>query len=309
MRMTLRDLALLALLSLLWGGSFFFAAVAVREVPPLTVVLCRVGIAAAALLLVLRARGATVPIGGTVVVTFLVMGLLNNFVPFSLFFWAQTSIPSGLAAILNATTPIFSMIVAHLLLTDERMSARKVVGGTLGLLGVVLLVGSDAWSGLSLSTFAMLACLGAALSYGFAAVYGRRFRQLEIPPSVGAFGQLAGSTVMMAPVALLVDRPWTLPLPSTAALASIVALALASTALAYVIYFRLLATAGAVNASLVTLLIPVSAILLGAIVLGERLALRHYGGLALIMVGLLAIDGRLAAAIRGWFGPGRPAPR
>lgn len=309
MRMTLRDLALLALLSLLWGGSFFFAAVAVREVPPLTVVLCRVGIAAAALLLVLRARGATVPIGGTVVVTFLVMGLLNNFVPFSLFFWAQTSIPSGLAAILNATTPIFSMIVAHLLLTDERMSARKVVGGTLGLLGVVLLVGSDAWSGLSLSTLAMLACLGAALSYGFAAVYGRRFRQLGIPPSVGAFGQLAGSTVMMAPVALLVDQPWTLPLPSTAALASIVALALASTALAYVIYFRLLATAGAVNASLVTLLIPVSAILLGAIVLGERLALRHYGGLALIMVGLLAIDGRLAAAIRGWFGPGRPAPR
>jgi len=303
MRMTMQDWGLLVFLSMIWGGAFFFAAVAVRDLPPLTVVLCRVALAATALGLYLRVRRIR-PAGrdGRVpVATFLTMGLLNNVIPFSLLFWAQTEIDSGLASILNATTPIFSVLAAHFLLCDERMGAGRLAGVVLGIAGVVVLVGWDALGQASAATLGMAACLGAACSYGLATVYGRRFRDLGVPHSAVAFGQLAGSTLLMAPVALLVDRPWTLPTPSVTALAAVVALALLSTALAYVIYFRILNSAGAVNISLVTLLIPPSAIMLGAVFLDERLNAHHYAGMALIAAGLLALDGRVfrGAGFRG----------
>ncbi|MDH3234709.1 MAG: DMT family transporter [Alphaproteobacteria bacterium] len=291
--MTLRDWSLLGLLSVLWGGSFFFVSVAVTEVPPLTVVLGRVGIAAIVLFAVLRLTGEAIPMRREVLAAFLIMGLLNNLIPFSLFFWAQTSISGGLASILNATTPIFSIVVAHFVLADERLTVGKAVGVVLGLLGVVVLIGADALSGISVATLGMVACLGAALSYGFASVYGRRFKTLGVSNRAGACGQLMASTAMMIPVALVFDRPWTLPVPSTAAVLAILALAVASTALAYVIYFRLIATSGAVNAALVTFLIPVSAILLGTTILGETLAGQHIAGMALIAGGLLVVDGRM----------------
>jgi len=293
MQMTLRDWSLLGLLSVLWGGSFFFVSVAVTEVPPLTVVLGRVGIAAIVLFAVLRLTGEAIPMRREVLAAFLIMGLLNNLIPFSLFFWAQTSISGGLASILNATTPIFSIVVAHFVLADERLTVGKAVGVVLGLLGVVVLIGADALSGISVATLGMVACLGAALSYGFASVYGRRFKTLGVSNRAGACGQLMASTAMMIPVALVFDRPWTLPVPSTAAVLAILALAVASTALAYVIYFRLIATSGAVNAALVTFLIPVSAILLGTTILGETLAGQHIAGMALIAGGLLVVDGRM----------------
>jgi drug/metabolite transporter (DMT)-like permease len=298
MQMNLRDWALLGFLSVLWGGSFFFVAIAVKEVPPLTVVLARVGIGAVALYGFLRLVGERLPADRTALKAFFGMGFLNNLIPFSLFFWAQTSITGGLASILNATTPIFSILVAHFLLADERMTLGKLAGVLLGLLGVVVLIGADALSGLSAATLGMVACLGAALSYGFASVYGRRFRALGISSRAGACGQLIASTLMIAPVAVIVDRPWTLAAPSTAAVLAILGLAIASTALAYVIYFRLIGTTGAVNAALVTFLIPVSAILLGATILGERLAGQHYAGMALIALGLLAVDGRLFRMLR-----------
>jgi drug/metabolite transporter (DMT)-like permease len=298
MQMTLRDWALLGVLSVLWGGSFFFVAVAVKEVPPFTVVLARVGLAAAVLYGVLRLAGERLRTDRTALRAFVGMGLLNNLIPFSLFFWAQTSISGGLASILNATTPIFSIIVAHFLLADERMTLGKLAGVLLGLLGVVVLIGADALSGVSVATLGMLACLGAALSYGFASVFGRRFRALGMSSRAGACGQLIASTVMIAPVAAIVDQPWGLSLPSAGAMLSILGLAVASTALAYVIFFRLLATSGAVNAALVTFLIPVSAILLGATILGERLAGQHFAGMALIALGLLAVDGRVLRALR-----------
>jgi drug/metabolite transporter (DMT)-like permease len=298
MRMTLRDWALLGFLSVLWGGSFFFVAVAVKEVPPFTVVLARVGIAAAVLCAVLRLTGERLPVHRKALLAFLGMGLLNNVIPFSLFFWAQTSISGGLASILNAMTPIFSIVVAHFLLADERMTPGKLAGVLLGLSGVVVLIGADALSGVSVATLGMLACLGAALSYGFASVFGRRFRALGMSSRAGACGQLLASTVMIAPVAAIVDRPWGLSAPGAGAVLSILGLAVASTALAYVIFFRLLATAGAVNAALVTFLIPVSAILLGATILGERLAGRHYAGMTLIACGLAAVDGRLFRYLR-----------
>ena len=298
MPMTLRDWALLFLLSILWGGSFFFAAVAVRELPPLTVVALRTGIAALVLIAVLRLRDEPLPFAKGAVAAFCVMGLLNNLLPFSLLFWAQTTIPSGLASILNATTPIFAIVVAHVLLADERLAMNKAVGILFGFLGVVVLLGGDVLKGADIATLGMLACLGAAVAYGFAGVYGRRFKAMALSATQVAFGQLAATTVMMLPIVALFDSPWELAPPSWPVVASVLALAIVSTALAYVIFFRILASAGAVNVALVTLLVPVSAILLGSLILDEELALRHYAGMALIGLGLLAIDGRLAGRLR-----------
>ena len=298
MRMTARDWLLLWVLSVLWGGAFFFAAVAVKEVPPLTLVLCRVGIAALILFVFIKFKGEQIPLGWSFLSIFMMMGFFNNLIPFSLLFWAQTAIPSGLASILNATTPIFSIVVAHFLLSDEKMAANKIAGAVLGFAGVAVLFGGDALSGVSISTLGILACLGAALSYGFASVFGRRYRTLGITPSIGALGQLSATTIMMIPIVMFFDQPWTLTMPGTEAIGAIVSLAVASTALAYLIYFRVLETAGAVNAALVTLLVPLTAIFLGTVFLDEELAVRHYVGMALILVGLIAVDGRLMARIR-----------
>ncbi|WP_300063901.1 DMT family transporter [uncultured Roseobacter sp.] len=299
MRMTLQDWALLFLLSVLWGGSFFFVAVAVEELPPLTVVALRTGIAALTLIVILRLRGEAWPFATGAITAFFIMGLLNNLAPFSLLFWAQTMIPSGLASILNATTPIFSIIVAHFLLADERMAANKAIGILFGFLGVVVLLGGDLLNGASIASLGMLACLGAALAYGFAGVYGRRFNAMDLTATQVAFGQLVATTLMMVPIISVIDRPWTLPMPGLAVITSVLALAIVSTALAYVIFFRILASAGAVNVALVTLLVPVSAILLGTLILGEDLAGRHYVGMGLIAIGLLAIDGRIGDRLRG----------
>lgn len=297
MQMTFREWVLLTFLSVIWGGAFFFVAVAVREVPPLTVVFLRVAIAAIALYFYLRIRGESLSRERSLMRAFLIMGILNNIVPFSLLFWAQTMIPSGLASILNATMPMFSIVVAHFMLADEKMAANKIAGVFLGLFGVIALMGGDALAGTNVVILGMVACLGAALSYAFAATFGRRFRTMGVSNAYVAFGQLAASTLVMIPVVLMVDQPWNLPMPGTGAILAIISLAIISTALAYVIYFYLLANAGAVNIALVTLLIPVSAIFLGTIFLNEILETRHYVGLAMILTGLIAVDGRLLGRI------------
>lgn len=299
MRMSCRDWGLLLLLSFLWGGAFFFAAVAVKELPPLTVVLLRTGLAAMALAIVLRVGGEGSPFRGATIPSFLIMGLLNNLLPFSLLFWAQTVIPSGLASILNATTPIFAIIAAHFLLSDERVAVNKIIGIVFGFLGVVVLLGGGLLDGKGFAVAGMLACLGAALSYGLAGTYGRRFRSSGLSSVQVALGQLTATTLMIIPLVAMFDRPWGLAVPSLSVMLAVIGLALASTALAYVIFFRLLASAGVVNTALVTLLIPASAILLGVLFLGETLAARQYTGLALIFCGLLAIDGRLLARLTG----------
>lgn len=301
--MAARDWGLLVCLSVLWGGSFFFSKVALAEVPPFTVVLARVAIAAVALFVYLRARRQAIPVTRAAWAAFFGMGLLNNFIPFSLLLWGQTQIASGLASILNATTPIFSILVAHMLTPDERMTPHKVMGIGLGVAGVALLMagnlsGASPLSVPALPLPALLACLAAALSYGFAGVFGRRFRRMGIAPAVGAFGQVAASTVMMLPLAALVDAPWHLAMPSLATLGALLAQGLLSTALAFILFFHILAEGGAINSSLVTLLVPVSAILLGAAFLGERLAPNQFAGMALISLGLLAIDGRVFRWLR-----------
>jgi len=241
---------------------------------------------------VLVARMRRIALPGTLSawLPFVPMGLLNNALPFSLLFWGQTQIPSGLAAILNATTPLFTVLIAHCATADERLNAGRVAGLTFGLAGVVAMIGPDALHALGRNVAAQLACLAAAVSYGFAAVYGRRFRG---EPSLRvAAGQLTASSALLLPVALIVDRPWTVALPSATALLAVVALATLSTALAYVIFFRILSRAGATAISLVTFLIPVSAILLGTLILREQLAARHLVGMIAIALGLAAIDGR-----------------
>jgi drug/metabolite transporter (DMT)-like permease len=284
------DWLLLVTLSILWGGSFFFAKIAVRELPTLTVVLGRVAIAAAVLMVLARLLGVALPASPQAWRRFALMGLLNNVVPFSLIFWGQTHIPSGLAAILNATTPLFTVLVAHAATGDEKLDAARLGGMAAALLGVVVMIGPDMLHELGANVWGQLACLLAALSYGFAGVYGRRFR--GEPALAVAAGQLMASTILLAPIVALIDRPWMLPLPSLPILGALAALAVLSTALAYVIYFRILARSGATNISLVTFLIPVSAILLGTLILGEHLAARHIIGMGAIALGLAAIDGR-----------------
>ncbi len=292
--MSLLDWSLLLALSILWGGSFFFVGVAVKALPPFTIVLLRVAIAAAALYLVLRATRTAMPWDGQTWLAFFGMGLLNNAIPFSLIVWGQTQIASGLASILNATTPLFTVLVAHVLTTDERLSKGRILGILLGLAGVVALIGPQALSGLGKDVLAQVAILGAAISYAFASLFGRRFKRMGVPPLATATGQVTASSVLLLPVALIVDRPWTLPWPSLPVWSAILGLALLATALAYVLFFRILASAGAVNLMLVTFLIPVSAILLGSTFLGESLAPMDFAGMALIGLGLAAIDGRVA---------------
>jgi drug/metabolite transporter (DMT)-like permease len=288
-----RDWLILGTLAVIWGGAFFFIGVAVRHVPPLTYVWLRVSIAAIAMWLFLRVRGQSLGLPPQAWGSIFLLALLNNALPFTLFGWGQTHIASGLASILNATTPIWGVVVAHFLTHDERMSPRKIAGVLLGFGGVATMIGPTMLSSLGNAAPAQLACVTASLSYALAAVWARRFRRMGLSPMSVTTGQLTAAAAIMFPLAIFVDRPWTHAFPPLTAWGAIVALALMCTAFGYVLYFRLIETSGATNALLVTLLVPPVAILLGALFLNETLAPQDFLGLALIALGLAAIDGRL----------------
>lgn len=288
--------AMLVLLSLLWGGSFLFFAIAITGLPTFTIVALRVGIATLLLWLAALALGLDVPRSPARWRDFLLIGLVNNAVPFSLIVWAQHEIASGLAAILNATTPLFTVVIAHAMTSDERLTPGRVAGVTVGFAGVAMMLGFDLLRDLGSHVLAQAAVLAAALSYAYAAVFGRRFR--DVPPLVTAAGQTTGSALLLVPLVLLVDRPWTLPMPGVEVWAAIAALAVLSTAFAYVLYFMILKRAGATNLLLVTFLVPVSAVALGIVVLGEAMQPGHLVGAAAIGIGLGLIDGRPLAAAR-----------
>jgi drug/metabolite transporter (DMT)-like permease len=289
--MSTSDWAQLLLLGFLWGGSFFFARIAVTEIPPLALVFYRVSIAALVLHLWLRMRGISFSPALAKPGPFLCLALLNNVIPFSLIFTAQTEIGAGLASIFYATTPLWTILVANLLTADEKLSATKLAGVGLGIAGSGVIIGPGLLSDLGEPVWAKLAVIGAAVSYAFGVVYAKRFK--DIKPSVVATGQLTASTMLMAPIVLLLYSPEAILTSSTPILAAVGILAVFTTALAFILYFNLIAVAGATNASLVTLLVPVSAILLGAVFLGERLETFELGGMALIMGSLIIIDGRL----------------
>ena len=284
---------LLITLSVIWGGSFFFNGVLVRELPPLTIVFFRVFLAAMALHVWLMATGKPLRTGGAVWIAFFGLGVLNNVIPFTLIVFGQTQIASGVASILNATTPLFTLLVAHLLTDNEKITPTKAAGIGTGFAGVFVMLGGLQGFDVGAPLLAYLACLGAALSYGFAGVFGRRFTSLGVAPIHVATGQLTASSVMLLPLMLVIDVPWTLAPASFSAIGALLGLALLCTALAYILFFRILAGGGAVNISLVTFLIPPSAILLGIAFLGETLEGRHIAGLTLIAAGLLLVDGRI----------------
>ena len=292
---------LLVLLSVVWGGSFFFNGIALREFPTLTIVTARVGLAALALLLLMRMLGQGIQLNRQILKAFFGMSFLNNVVPFSLIVWGQQHIASGVASILNATTPLFTMLVAHWFTTDEKINPRRLLGVLTGMGGVGLMMGLDSMESSGFHLLGQSAILLAAFSYGLAGVYGKRFAQLEIPPLATATGQLCASSMILIPLTLWIDQPWTMTIPSIEGMGSLLGIALLSTALAYVIYFRLLKTAGATNLLLVTLLIPVSAIILGVFLLDESLEPQHLSGMAVISLGLLILDGRLLQFFRKTF--------
>jgi drug/metabolite transporter (DMT)-like permease len=294
--MNARQWALLLLLALLWGGSFFSAELALRELSPQTLVFFRVALAAMILHAVrfLRAPDDKMPRDGRFWAQLSLMGLLNNVLPFNLIFWGQTHIASGLAAVLNATTPVFGVLVAHALTADEKLTRQKLAGVSAGLAGVVLVIGPPAVGELglrfSLALLAQLAVLAAACCYALAAVLGRRFRRYS--PLVVASGQLTASATMMLPIVLASGDAASVLSLSMTTIGALLALALLSTAVAYWIYFHLLSSAGATNLLLVTFLIPITALLLGIGLLGERLTVEAAAGMAVIAAGLFVIDGR-----------------
>jgi drug/metabolite transporter (DMT)-like permease len=297
-QMNRSDWLIVAALALIWGSAFFFISVAVHAVHPLTYVGLRLTIAASGLWLFLWWRGEKIALPRSVWGSILLLAILNNALPFALFGWGQTHIASGLASILNATTPIWGVVVAHVFTHDERMSPRKIAGVLLGFGGVATMIGPALLSDIGTNALAQLACVAASLSYAFAAVWARRFKRMGLPPMTVTTGQLTAGALVMLPIAFIVDRPWTQALPGIGPIAAISALALVCTAFAYVLYFRLIDRAGATNALLVTLLVPPTAILLGALFLGEQLAPQDMLGLLLIALGLAAIDGRLFSVLR-----------
>lgn len=289
--MGLAEWGMLLLLGLIWGGSFFFARIAVAEIPPLTLVFLRVAIAALALHIYLAARGPSFALALPRWKLFLALGLTNNVIPFSLIFAGQTVLGAGLAAVLNATTPFWTIIIANTVTSDEKLSWNKLAGVLLGIAGTAVMIGPGLLAGVGGPVWAKFALIGAALSYAVALMVARRFR--GVPPTIVATGQLTASTAVMIPVALLTVDAGALLSVSPGVWAAVLGIALLSTAYGYLLYFTLIARAGATNASLVTLIVPVSAILLGAAFLGERLEWFEVGGMVLIVFGLLTIDGRL----------------
>jgi drug/metabolite transporter (DMT)-like permease len=287
--MNARQWLLLVALSMLWGGSFFFFEVALRDFGPLTVVLGRVGLAAIWLRGFLALSRTAMPRELSAWRQFAVMGLLNNAIPFGLIVWGQQYIESGMAAILNASTPLFTVLFAHYLTRDERLTPGRLAGVLLGLAGVILLIGPGALAGADNHALGQAAMIAAAVSYALAGIYGRRFRGR--PPMVTATGQVTCAAILVLPFALVLEQPWRAA-PGLDSIGALLGLSLLCTALAYILYFKILAAAGATNLLLVTLLIPPSALLLGILILGERPGGDAFAGLALIALGLLAIDGR-----------------
>lgn len=303
------DWVRIVILALVWGLSFFLTEICLRDLAPTTLAAARVTLAAAALLTLALLMGHRLPGRLADWGPLVLMGLINNALPFSLIMWGQTRIDSGLASILNATTPLFTFVLAHFLTRDERMSRRGALGICLGFLGTVVLIGPGALTGFGAQSWGQVAVLGAAVCYACAGIYGRRLRHLS--PLVAAAGMTSAAAGFMLPLAAVLDRPWTAASPDAATWTALLTLGLVSTAFAYILYFRILASAGATNVLLVTFLVPVTALLLGIGVLDETLSAEALLGMLLIFTGLAVIDGRLFRRLLTavWPAKGKKEPR
>jgi drug/metabolite transporter (DMT)-like permease len=289
---------LIGILSILWGGAFFLIEVGLRSFPPVTLVFIRVAFAVPPMLIAMRLMGQRLPNSPRVWGLLAVVGALNCALPFTLFFWGQQYLDSGYASILNATTPLWGVLTAHFLTHDEKATPARIIGVLTGMAGIVVMVGPAAMKGLSDNVLAQIACVVSTIFYSLAAIYGRRLSQTTLTPMAVATGQTMTAVVLIIPVVLLIDQPWTLAMPRLDATLAGLTLALLSTALAYTLYFRLIDRAGASNAQLVAFLMPILAVILGIAFLGESLNHGQIIGAVLIAFGLAIIDGRLLARFR-----------
>lgn len=291
LRMGALEWALLGLHSMLWGSAFFLAELAIPELPLTTIAAFRLIPAALLVVGICFALGYRLPAAWDAWVGFLALAVVNNITPMLLILWAQHQVTGGMAAVFNATTPLFGLFLGHFLTHDEKISSHKLAGILTGIAGVGVLVGLDVAAGAASGVLAKLALLGAALCYAAAGFYARNFA--ATPPFVLAAGQMIGACLLAIPLALLVDRPWALPRPSSTAVGAVVAMGLFGSALASLCYFTLIKRAGATNAMLVTLLLPVTPMILGSLFLGDSFTLREVAGAAIVALALVIIDGRL----------------
>jgi drug/metabolite transporter (DMT)-like permease len=285
--MNFRQFSMLVLLGLIWGASFMFIKVALPTVPPFTIVFVRTALAGLVLYAVVRKRGMRMPPPGAMWLSFLLMGLFNGAIPYSLINWGEVHIEAGLGAIFNSLMPLFTVVFAHFATRDEKFSRKKIAGVILGMSGVTLLMGPSVLKGLGSHVLGQLAVAGAAASYAVAAIYGKRLGRDT--PLVLATGQMAGGALLIAPLMIAVDRPWSLS-PDMAAIFCLVLLAVTNTALAYVLYYRLLSQVGATRLSLVTYIIPVSGVFWGWMVLGEKLGWTAFAALGLILASVASVS-------------------
>jgi drug/metabolite transporter (DMT)-like permease len=286
---------LIAILSVLWGGAFFLIELGLRSYSPNTLVFMRLALAVPPMWVTMRFTGDRLPRDLKSWSLLMVVGALNCALPFILFFWGQQYLDSGYASILNATTPLWGVVVAHFMTSDEKATSARIGGVLVGMAGIIVMVGPDVIKGVSHNLLAQIACLVSTLFYSFAAIYGRRLGQTKMTPMVVATGQTMMAAVFMLPIILLYDQPWMMAMPRLDATLAGITLALLSTALAYILYFRLIDRAGASNAQLVAFIMPVLAIILGVAFLGESLNGGQVAGAILIAAGLVILDGRLIA--------------
>ena len=291
--MTSYEWGLLVLLSAIWGGSFYFFAILIKELPVFTIVFLRVSLATVALWIVVLASGLKPPNSWGQWRNYFIMGTLNNVIPFSLIVWGESKVAPGLGAVLNATTPFFTVLVAHAFTTNERLSWNRLTGALVGLLGVAGLVGFDAIGKLGGDFWYQMMFVLVSVLYAFSAIWARRFS--NTPPLVNAASQTAASSALLLPLMLIFDRPWTLAVPSALAVYSQLGLSLLCTAVAYILFFTIIKRAGSTNISLVTFLVPISAMILGATLLNEHITSNHILGMLVIGLGLALIDGRIPA--------------
>ncbi len=288
--MKLKTFGWLLVLAWLWGPAFLFVKVAVAEIPPFTLMATRVGIAAIILYIILKAQGHGLPKLGRIWIHFAVIGLLYSALPYVLLAWGQQYIDSALAAILIGMTPIFTMVFAHLFTTNERLSWIKISGVTIGFVGLVILMAPALLEGVAATTWGLLAALGGAASYGGAIVYAQQ-KLRGLPPLVGPTAQLTTAAIFLVPFALVIEQPFTLPLPSWSATGAFLLLVLLSTVLAFAIYYRVMEFIGATTMSMTTYMIPIVATILGVVVLHEQLGWPVYLGSVLILIGVMTVNG------------------
>jgi drug/metabolite transporter (DMT)-like permease len=283
-------------LALIWGGSFFSIRIALDEISPLMSVAHRVTLAMLVLWVVVATMRIPLPRNPRIWFAFLVMGLLNNVIPFVLMAWGQLYIESGLTSILNAFTAVVGVVMAALFFSDERLTPRKIIGVVLGFFGVAVAIGLENFKNFDLRSLAQLAVIGGTVAYAVAGVWARK-NLVGMPPQLAAVGMLTGATVIMLPLVYFVEGLPTFDLtPRT--LVAIGYYAVIATAAAYLLYYRVLAMAGSGNLMLVTLLVAPIAITLGAVVLGEKLSANAYVGFVILAVGLIILDGRVWKALR-----------